>query len=170
MAKCKTVVTQLLTHWSDCSITPSHWYVLGIMISTMCIFVILKFNKYSSWYIRIWQKAHFITPHALWRWQNILMFETESQTYIYEYELWNHITTGELNRNYTMRKVFLFETFMLKRLIIIHSTTLSWWRHQMETFSALLAICAGYSLVTVELPAPRPMTWSYDIFFDLLLE
>ena len=27
-----------------------------------------------------------------------------------------------------------------------------WWRHQMETFSALLAICAGNSLVTSEFP------------------
>ena len=28
----------------------------------------------------------------------------------------------------------------------------SWWRHQMETFSALLAICAGNSPVTGEFP------------------
>ena len=29
----------------------------------------------------------------------------------------------------------------------------SWWRHQMEAFSALLAICAGNSPVTGEFPA-----------------
>ena len=34
----------------------------------------------------------------------------------------------------------------------------SWWRHQMETFSALLAICAANSPVTVEFPAQRPVT------------
>ena len=28
----------------------------------------------------------------------------------------------------------------------------TWWRHQMETFSALLAICAGNSPVTGEFP------------------
>ena len=28
-----------------------------------------------------------------------------------------------------------------------------WWRHQMKTFSALLAICAGNSLVPGEFPA-----------------
>ena len=28
----------------------------------------------------------------------------------------------------------------------------TWWRHQMETFSALLALCAGNSLVTGEFP------------------
>ena len=43
----------------------------------------------------------------------------------------------------------------------------SWWRHQMETFSGLLAICAGNSPVTGELPAQRPVTRSFDVFFDL---
>ena len=43
----------------------------------------------------------------------------------------------------------------------------SWWRHQMETFSALLAICAGNSPVSGEFTAQRPMTRSFDILFDL---
>ena len=41
-----------------------------------------------------------------------------------------------------------------------------WWRHQMKTFSALLAICAGNSPVPGEFPAQRPVTWSFDVFFD----
>ena len=45
----------------------------------------------------------------------------------------------------------------------------SWWRHQMETFSALLAFCAGNSLVPGEFPAQRPATRSFDVFFDLRL-
>ena len=44
-----------------------------------------------------------------------------------------------------------------------------WWRHQMETFSALLALCAGNSPVTGEFPAQRSATWSFDVFFELLL-
>ena len=44
-----------------------------------------------------------------------------------------------------------------------------WWRHQMETFSALLAICAGNSPVSGEFPAQRPVTRSFDVFFDLRL-
>ena len=39
----------------------------------------------------------------------------------------------------------------------------------METFSALLAICAGNSPVTGEFPAQRPVTRSFDVFFDLCL-
>ena len=37
----------------------------------------------------------------------------------------------------------------------------------METFSALLALCAGNSPVPGEFPAQRPMTQSFDVFFDL---
>ena len=44
-----------------------------------------------------------------------------------------------------------------------------WWRHQMETSSALLAICAGNSPVTGEFPAQRPVTRSFDVFLDLRL-
>ena len=33
----------------------------------------------------------------------------------------------------------------------------------METFSALLAICAGNSSVTGEFPAQRPVTQSFDV-------
>ena len=43
----------------------------------------------------------------------------------------------------------------------------SWWRHQMETFSALLAICAGNSPVPNEFPAQKPETRSFDVLFDL---
>ena len=45
----------------------------------------------------------------------------------------------------------------------------SWWRHQMETFSALLAIFAGNSFITGEFPALRPVTRSFYVFFDLCL-
>ena len=43
----------------------------------------------------------------------------------------------------------------------------AWWRHQMETFSALLALCAGNSSVTGEFPTQRPVMRSFDVFFDL---
>ena len=46
---------------------------------------------------------------------------------------------------------------------------LSGWRHQMETFSASLALCAGNSLVTGEIPAQTSVTRSFGVFFDLRL-
>ena len=39
----------------------------------------------------------------------------------------------------------------------------------METFSALLALCVGNSPVTGEFPSQRPVTRSFDVFFDLRL-
>ena len=45
-------------------------------------------------------------------------------------------------------------------------TLVPWWRHQMETFSALLAICAGNSPVSGEFPTQRPVMRSFDVFFD----
>ena len=48
-----------------------------------------------------------------------------------------------------------------------YDNMVTWWRHQMETFFALLALCAGNSLVPGEFPAQRPVTRSFDVFFDL---
>ena len=45
----------------------------------------------------------------------------------------------------------------------------TWWRHQMAAFSALLALCAGNSPVTGQFPAQRPVTRGFDVFFDLHL-
>ena len=39
----------------------------------------------------------------------------------------------------------------------------------METSSTLLAICAGYSQVPGDFPTQRPVTQSFDAFFDLRL-
>ena len=59
--------------------------------------------------------------------------------------------------------------FILKWAPCAWLILLAWWRHQMETFSALLTICAGNSPVPGELPAQRPVTRSFDVFFDLRL-
>ena len=45
----------------------------------------------------------------------------------------------------------------------------AWWRHQMETFSALLVLCVRNSPVRCEFHSQRPVTRSFDVFFDLRL-
>ena len=45
----------------------------------------------------------------------------------------------------------------------------SWWRHQMETFFALLALCEGNSPVNGGFSSQSPVTRSFDISFDLCL-
>ena len=46
---------------------------------------------------------------------------------------------------------------------ILHNT---WWRHQMETFSALLALCAGNSPVPVN--SPHKGQWRGALMFSLI--
>ena len=43
------------------------------------------------------------------------------------------------------------------------------WCHQVKTFSALLAFCAGISPVSGEFPTQRPVTRSFDVILDLCL-
>ena len=68
--------------------------------------------------------------------------------------------------------MLVLETLIRMRLLfriypkVVFNT---WLRCQMETFSALLAICAENSLVPSEFPSQRPVTRSFDVFFDLRL-
>ena len=48
-----------------------------------------------------------------------------------------------------------------------YNVNLTWWRHRMETFSTLLALCVGNSPVPGEFAAQRQVTRSFDVFFDL---
>ena len=50
----------------------------------------------------------------------------------------------------------------LQNIIKAHT----WWRHQMETFSALLALCAGNSPVTDEFPSKGQ--WRDALMFSLI--
>ena len=70
---------------------------------------------------------------------------------------------------YTQCKVLHVQYAMSSLIGSDHVEARTWWRHQMEIFSALLAICAGNSPVSGEFPAQRPVTRSFDVFFDLCL-
>ena len=51
-----------------------------------------------------------------------------------------------------------------------HFHGISWWRHQMETFTALLALCSGnLPFSPVNFPHKRPVTRSFDVFFEFRL-
>ena len=65
--------------------------------------------------------------------------------------------------------VLMLNPVTLKIALLSISLEFTWWRHQMEIFSALLAICAGNSPVTGEFPAQRPVTRSFAVFFHLRL-
>ena len=52
---------------------------------------------------------------------------------------------------------------------MIYQLKFSWWRHQTEAFSTLLALCEGNIPVTGRFPSQRPVTRSFAVFFDLRL-
>ena len=56
---------------------------------------------------------------------------------------------------------------LLPAIAMTSTLPIPWWRRQMETFSALLAICAGNSPVPGEFPTQRPVRRSFDVYFDL---
>ena len=77
-----------------------------------------------------------------------------------------------MNRTYIRQRNHLlrFSPWITVRCLASQSNGQGpWWRHSMETFSALLAFCAGNSPVTGELPSQRPVTRSFDVFFYLRL-
>ena len=82
----------------------------------------------------------------------------------------------QVRHHYRIYSIAITHLSNSTRVAIHHPDTLSamnganaWLRHQIETFSASLAICAENSPVTGEFPAQRPLTRSFDVFFDLHL-
>ena len=77
-----------------------------------------------------------------------------------------HRYEGQLLTN-MMRKLTNCNLHIDRNLACISIST--WLRHQMETFSALLALCAGNSPAIDEFPSQRPVARSFDVFFYLRL-
>ena len=61
----------------------------------------------------------------------------------------------------------IFFNLVIMRHHVLCSQT--WWRHQMEIFSMLLALCAGNPPVTDGFPSQRPVKRSFNVLFDLRL-
>ena len=84
----------------------------------------------------------------------------------------NNATVYSVNRRWSYT-VYRNTEVIIKDILFSMTNSLIiykyWWRHQMETFSALLAICVGNSLVNGEFPAQRSVTLSFDALFDLRL-
>ena len=65
------------------------------------------------------------------------------------------------NFTHTLTRHFASASVVSLKIMIKCNT---WWRHQIEAFSALLVFCTGNSTVTGEFPAQRSVTRSLDIF------
>ena len=95
----------------------------------------------------------------------------DTPKFVPEGEIWGRHTIAYL-WGWDMEGLFeckLWFIFCLSHCYDVCNIMLSWWGHQMKTFSELLAICVGNSPVPGEFPAQRPVTQSFDAFFDLRL-
>ena len=81
-------------------------------------------------------------------------------------EIWIRLHM-KLNKIRIINLEVLLQNISFCAHVKIPLSPISWWRHQMDTFSALLALCAGNSPVTGEFTTQRPVTRSFDVLFDL---
>ena len=126
----------------------SFWYNFGVLKQD-------KFEVSHYFLENCWKKFHHIW-HDDVLWQGFL--------YIYDIRPWLRGPLGKEMSWHSKRAGFCIYYSVQKT-----SWLFAWWRHQMETFSALLALCAGNSSVSGEFPSQRPVTRSFDVFFDLRL-
>ena len=73
------------------------------------------------------------------------------------------IGVGKITRYKTTGKHSKVSTNHMHVVRMNSSIWFAWWHHQMETFSALLAICAGDLPVPGEFPSQRPVARSCDV-------
>ena len=78
--------------------------------------------------------------------------------------LWD---TGRYHMECLWKQIISFTQENMHVIFAYVAPVSPWWCHQMERFSALLAICAGNSPVNGEFSTQRPATQSLDAFFDL---
>ena len=104
-----------------------------------------------------------------------LFFYVQSSvnTHIKILYIWRTLWWFRIPRNWNLKRLNILTQFQLLQLATHWRCALTavgkmtWWRHQMETSSALLAICAGISPGTSEFRTQRPVKRSFDVFFDL---
>ena len=96
--------------------------------------------------------------------------EEEDLGVTFELSASNSYGQNSYSFNITGGKQITFVHIMERSTYLFHDKSLDrTWRHQMEAFSASLAICEGNPPVTGGSPSQRPVTGSFDLFFDLRL-
>ena len=128
---------------------------------SMIFWIYHSFHKVLQWcHISV------TTPQITGNSTVCLTINTEGNVESLHYWPFVRETTGDLR--IVLKRASNAESFSMSRRHL-DLTKETWWRHQIETFSALLAICGGNSPVPGEFPAQRPVTRSFDVFFDLHL-
>ena len=108
-----------------------------------------------------WLKFHWnmSTGTQMTRWANIGSDNGPAYWRIY----------ASLGRDVTSSYQCLWPPTSVARRGTLRSRIEPWWRHQMETFSVLLALREGKPPVTGRFPSQRPVTRCFDVSFDVHL-
>ena len=140
---------------------------------------ILSFSHFNH-KVRSWNNGiRWMPCYVPWTWLFHYMETLSTLMAKYETIVYSEPSEIRLDQFLHQIKLALFSTFYYSLYVKIYlkiftyhtksKIAWTWWRHQMETCSALLAIYAENSLVPGEFPAQRPLARSFDAFFDLRL-
>ena len=148
MGLCKEDVTPLLTHWNYVSRVLTHWYA-----------TLLYSLDYP--YSDVVKNSIFILVWPVWNIHQCYQVKWEPPP-----SGWLFISTWSLDFP-GQRTLHLLNLLLpLQIWDMNQENENSWWRHQMETFSLLLAICAGNLLVTSAFP--HKCQWRRALMFSLI--
>ena len=143
-----------------------------VLFSRSNVLTVIYGYSYSTELINIYVQRHVCSCSYQW-WLSDLSWKSHSDAFLTTRIKHDYITVYiESHVTDYYSKIWpkpVNSLFYHPIIIHLYSPNISWWRHQMETFSALLAHCARNSLVTGEFYAHRPVTRSFDVFFDLRL-
>ena len=111
---------------------------------------------------------HFMQKMNSFMWPNVVITKTEDDLEPWWYQAIcrriNHCKNVCMHHStFVGYRLFSVNFYLFRMASQVPCHRQPWWRHQMETFSALLAICAENSPVPGEFPAQRPVTRSFDV-------
>ena len=134
------------------------WYT-SVICQLVMVCVILKYILWPN------QSVHFVYGPS--QWVTTLHCNVVSH-WLGAYTKWSLVPLLKCTLIPSQCGQFAPENESLQ-LSTLQAALWEWWRHQMDTFSALLAICVGNSPVTSEFLSQRPVMQIFDVFFDLCL-
>ena len=134
-----------------------------LVSSCSCLYPI-RWSQVLSWEWRCsWSSADRRCSNYIWVINNFIAYY--GATYIRGFTVgtiglvFNHIGVS-IPHTHSWREMLR----TLRRFSKTKAWDTTWWRHQMETFSALLTHCDRDSPVTGEFPSQRPVTRSFNFF------
>ena len=114
----------------------------------------MQCNALSMYYRRVSSKKLIKPPWYAHEATFLIFAECRDNIYLNLYIDWEYMSTQPL--------------WTIKDTLLSLWTTMSWWRHEIEPLSALLAICEGNPSVTGAFPSQRrPVARTFDVSFDV---